>query len=161
MIKLIWAMDRNFLVGKGNMLPWHYKEDLLFFKNHTHQKTVLMGERTYWSLKGYYPNRPLPFGTMYVASLGEKVSEEVNHVPDMVAFLKEFPKNQELYVIGGKTVYELALPFADVLYVTVIDADHEGDVYFSKTFSEGFALIDINKKGILEFRIYERKEKCL
>lgn len=60
MIQLIWAMTENQLIGKNNRIPWHIKEDLLYYKNCTAGKTVLMGENTYYSLRdtiriGLYP----------------------------------------------------------------------------------------------------------
>ena len=71
MISLIWAMDKNWLIGKENKIPWHYKKDLMYFKEKTQGKTVLMGDNTYYSLKGYYKDRPLPYGKIYVASLND------------------------------------------------------------------------------------------
>ena len=67
MINLIWAMDENQLVGKDDRIPWHIKEDLVYFKNKVKDKTVLMGDTTYYSLKGSYKDKPLPYGTIYVA----------------------------------------------------------------------------------------------
>ena len=51
MISLIWAMDINCLIGIDDRLPWHFKEDLLYYKEKTAGKTVLMGDKTYFSLK--------------------------------------------------------------------------------------------------------------
>ncbi|MGM1458792.1 MAG: dihydrofolate reductase, partial [Columbia Basin potato purple top phytoplasma] len=50
MISLISALDSNFLIGKDDKLPWHYHEDLLFFKKKASNKNVLMGLKTYQSL---------------------------------------------------------------------------------------------------------------
>ena len=69
MISLIWAMDINWLIGIDDKLPWHYREDLLYYKEKTAGKTVLMGDKTYYSLKGYYKTKPLPYGKIFVASL--------------------------------------------------------------------------------------------
>ncbi|MBQ4356793.1 MAG: dihydrofolate reductase, partial [Acholeplasmatales bacterium] len=54
MINMIWAMDKNNLIGDGNRIPWHVKEDLIYYKNKTKGQTVLMGDATYFSLKSYY-----------------------------------------------------------------------------------------------------------
>ena len=54
MINLIWAMDDNWLIGKDNRMPWHVKEDLLYYKEKTLGKTVFLGYNNYVSLKGYY-----------------------------------------------------------------------------------------------------------
>ena len=69
MISLIWAMTEDHLIGIDDKIPWHIKEDLLYYKSKTKGQIVLMGEATYYSLKGYYKTKPLPYGKIYVASL--------------------------------------------------------------------------------------------
>ena len=54
MINMIWAMDEDFLIGKDDQIPWHIKEDLLYYKSKTKGQTVLMGEATYYSLNLYH-----------------------------------------------------------------------------------------------------------
>jgi dihydrofolate reductase len=154
MIKLIWAMDRNGLCGKDNQLPWHYKEDLVYFKNNTKNQTVLMGDNTYFSLKGYYKDRPLPFGKQYIASLNYDSIEGTTIVKDIKQFLEN--NQEDLFVIGGKTIYELSLPYADQLMVTIIDDDHEGNVYFPKVNFDEYKLVSRRDSGKLSFQVYER-----
>ena len=89
MIKLIWAMDKNWLIGKENKIPWHYKEDLLYYKEKTAGQIVLMGDNTYFSLKGYYKTKPLPYAKIYVASLNDLKLETTK-------FLLT-PENEEKY----------------------------------------------------------------
>lgn len=155
MIKLIWAMDKDGLVGKDNLLPWHYKEDLLFFKEMTKNKEVIMGDNTHESLLGYYKDKPLPFGLTHVATRKRMFIPNVNMVNDFIPFIQNYPKDKELMVIGGKTIYELALPYADYLYVTVIDNSHEGNIYFNPDLSN-FELIESKKSGVLDFRTYKK-----
>ena len=69
MINLIWAMDVNWLIGKEGKLPWRYIEDLNYYKKMVLGKTVLMGDKTYESLKVYYKKNPFPFKDYYIASL--------------------------------------------------------------------------------------------
>ena len=87
MISLIWAMDKNWLVGKDNKLPWHFKEDLLYYKSKTLGKTVLMGDKSYFSLKSYYKEKPLPYGKIYVASLDNLELDDATVVSDVISFL--------------------------------------------------------------------------
>lgn len=154
MINLIWAMDRNWLIGKGNILPWRYKKDLLYFKEKTANQAVLMGDMTYDSLKSYYKDRPLPFKEMYVACLTDRTFEGATKISDIDHFLKTIKK--DLYVIGGKTIYKLALPYADRLYITWVDADHDGDVYFPKFDLTQFSLLSETKEDVLRFCLYEK-----
>ena len=158
MISLIWAMDKNWLVGKDNKLPWHFKEDLIYYKSKTAGQTVLMGDKSYYSLKGYYKDKPLPYGKIYVASLDNLVLDDAVVVNDVINFLKDFPKEEELWVVGGATIYKFALPYADYLYITHVDGEYEGDAWFPKFDLEGeFNLISSRISNNLNFSVYERK----
>ena len=158
MISLIWAMDKNWLVGKDNKLPWHFKEDLLYYKEKTAGNTVLMGDVSYYSLKSYYKEKPLPYGKIYVASLDKLDLSDAVVVNDVVKFLKEFPKEEELWVVGGATIYKFALPYADRLYITHVDGEYEGDTYFPKFDLENdFILVSSRLSGVLNFSVYERR----
>ena len=88
MIKMIWAMDENWLIGKDNLLPWHYPKDLQYFKNKTKNEAVLMGHQTYLSLKTYYKKRKLPFKKVYVANIHAFDYEDAIHVKDIHTFVK-------------------------------------------------------------------------
>ncbi|MDR2867797.1 MAG: dihydrofolate reductase [Acholeplasmatales bacterium] len=157
MINLIWAMDINHLIGQDNKIPWHYKEDLKYYKSITNNKRVIMGENTYYSLKSYYQNKALPYKTIYVASLNQLSFEDAILVPDIKIFLE---KNQEeLYVVGGKTIYNLALPYADRLYITLILKSFTGDTYFDKIDLSNFDLVSFKNSLELLFLVYERKKQ--
>ncbi len=155
MIKMIWAMDENWLIGKGNVLPWHYKEDLMYFKSKVENQVVLMGEMTYQSLKGYYKKKPLPYKKIYVCNLEDKTYPDAILVQDIHKFLKEI--DEDIIVIGGKTIYQLALPYADQLLITFVLGSHEGDVYFPKFDLSKYQLINKKMSPSLIFAVYERK----
>lgn len=130
MINLVWAMDENRLVGKDNKLPWHIKEDLQHFKNITNNETVLMGRETYLSMKTYYKKKPFPFKKTYVADLDNNEYPDAETVTDVESFLTNYKEDEDLFVIGGPTIYKLALPFADGLFITYVLKAYEGNVYF-------------------------------
>lgn len=115
MIHLIWAMTKNHVIGLQNKMPWHIKEDLIYYKEHTAGKTVVMGENTYYSLKGYYKTKPLPYGKIYVASLNENlILEDAIVISDVIQLFKT--TREDLWVVGGATIYQLALPYADTYF---------------------------------------------
>jgi dihydrofolate reductase len=155
MIALIWAMDENRLIGKDNLLPWHYPKDLQYFKDHTFNQSVLMGDLTYQSLKTYYKTKPLPFKKSYVANINEQVYPDAIHVKDLFEFLKDI--KEDVFIIGGKTIYQLALPYADRLYITYILQAHEGNVHFPIFDMSKFVLIEKRLEEKLIFSVYERK----
>ncbi len=155
MISLIWAMTKEFVIGKNNQIPWHIKEDLLYYKNHTKGKTVLMGEQTYYSLKGYYKTRPLPYGTIYVASLNPNlVLEDALVLHDVEEFLKT--QKEDLWVVGGATIYKLCLPYADRLYISIIKKNYEGDTFFPQIDFSKYQMIWKEDKEEVIYTLFER-----
>lgn len=149
-------MDKNWLVGKEDRLPWHYPEDLKFLKQQTKDKIVLMGGVTFDSMKGYYKNTPFPFSKVYVADINNKEYKDAITVTDVIDFLNN--NKEDLFVMGGPTIYKLSLPFADRLIVTHIDAEHEGNVYMDKFDFNKFEIVESEQSGILNFTKYKRRE---
>lgn len=156
MISLIWAMTSNRLIGKNNKIPWHVKEDLLYYKEKTKGQVVLMGENTYYSLKGYYKDKPLPYGKIYVASLSDNVFADAVKIDDVVSFLEE--NKEDLFVVGGASIYKLALDYADRLYISIIKGDYEGDTYFPSFSLDKFNLISEKETEKVKYLVYERKD---
>lgn len=153
MISLIFATDKNNLIGKGNSLPWHYSEDLKYFKETTKGHKVLMGDNTYLSIGKALPNR-----INYVATLNKDFkADDAIIIHDLFKFLEEYKdSDEEIFVIGGRMIYSLSLKYAKRLYITHIDKVHEGDIYFKDINYDEFKLISSNKVDILDFCIYER-----
>lgn len=125
LISLIVAMDRNRLIGRDGDLPWRLPNDLKHFRRLTVGKTVLMGRRTWESLR-----RPLPERDNWVltrdpafAAPGCRVFRSLDEV--LAAHMQG-----ELMVIGGAELYRQTLPLADRLYLTEVDAALEGDTHF-------------------------------
>lgn len=157
MLGLIVAMDENNLIGNGNSLPWYYPEDLKYFKRVTIHKAVLMGYNTYLSIIDRL-GKPLPDRDNFVLTYEEELPKGGIVVTDLDAVLEAY-KDKELFVIGGKMVYELMLPLVDRLYITRIPGVHEGDVYFPKINYDEFKQLGSVKEKNLVFEIYERIKK--
>ena len=156
MINLIWAMDENNLVGNGDKIPWHIKEDLLYYKSKTKGQTVLMGDTTYYSLKGYYKDKPLPYGKIYVATIDKSLNiDGVEMVYDINKFLDNNPED-DLWVVGGATIYKLSLPYANRLYISFIKGTHEGDRYFPKINFDEYKLIWENVSELVRYTVFEK-----
>lgn len=159
MISLIFAIDKNNLIGKDNDLPWYYPEDLKYFKNVTLNKKVIMGERTFASIVNRI-NKPLPNRISIVATLSKEFSyDNVIVIHDLISYLKEIKdSDEEYFVIGGKTIYELSLPYADKLYITHINKEYEGNVYFPIIDYQSYDKISSNISGDLDFCVYQKKK---
>ena len=155
MINMIWAMDENNLVGKGDKIPWHIKEDLIYYKTKTKGQTVLMGDTTYYSLRGYYKDKPLPYGKIYVATIDKNlVIDGCEMVYDINEFLSKVDFN--LWVVGGATIYKLSLPYANRLYISFVKGTHEGDRYFPKIDFDNYKLTWENNTELVRYTLFER-----
>lgn len=130
MIELIAAASRNGVIGAENRLLWRIPEDFAHFKRTTMGSPVVMGRRTWESIGRALPGRlnivvsrrapVLPDGVLSTRSLEEALEAALE-------LGAEFPRT---FVIGGGEIYRQAMPFADRIWLTRIDADFEGDAYF-------------------------------
>ena len=148
----IVAMTPERVIGRDNDLPWHFPEDLKFFKRTTSGHPILMGRKTYDSI-----GRPLPKRQNIVLTRDESWSAEgvdVIHSPSDLASLPL--QDEEVFIIGGAEIYALFLPQLDELLLTWIYQSHEGDAYFPD-FADYFADYEvIEKQDEFEWRRYRK-----
>jgi dihydrofolate reductase len=129
MISIIVAVSDDWGIGKKNELLWHIPEDLKRFKKLTLGKCVIMGKKTWESL----PKRPLPGRKNIILTdvPGECIdcSETAYSIEDA---LSKCEKGEEVFVIGGGSVYQQFITVADRLYITHVHRKAPADVYFPK-----------------------------
>ena len=127
-IGLIWAQARNRVIGKNGVMPWHLPEDLAHFKRVTLNQPVIMGRKTWDSIPPKF--RPLPGRTNIVVTRQANWQENnVQRSPNLREALQKCENSEQIWVIGGAQIYAQALPLADELVVTEIDADFAGDAH--------------------------------
>ena len=126
-IRLIWAHDRNRVIGVGNGLPWRVPEDSRRFQALTMGSAVVMGRRTWDSLPAAY--RPLPGRENWVLTRNSRWSAEGAARASSLEEVLDRMSGHDLWVAGGGEVYSLALPLADECFVTEIDAEFPGDAW--------------------------------
>ena len=127
MISIIVAVSEDLGIGKDNELLWHISEDLKRFKRLTSGNTVIMGKKTWESL----PRKPLP-GRKNVV-LTDNPSETIEGsvtVYSIVDALSKCEKSEEIFIIGGGSIYRQFMPLADRLYITHVHKKAEADIYF-------------------------------
>ncbi|MDV3198322.1 MAG: dihydrofolate reductase [Vigna little leaf phytoplasma] len=163
MINLIAAIDANFVIGIKNKLPWHFKEDLLFFKKKTFQKNVIMGYKTYLSLTKYYGSKPFSFKNIYVAcsSQNKLFHKNIIIIPELKYFLQQYRKcKEEIFVIGGGMIFHQAIPYVEIMYLTHILARYEGDCFFPYFIYSHYKIKEKKVENKLIFVTYQKiKEK--
>ena len=139
MINLIVAKASNNVIGAKNDLIWHLPNDLKHFKNLTSGHPIIMGRKTFESL-----GRPLPNRTNIVITRdknwqGENVEKEFS-LEKAIESAKKI--NEDIYIIGGGNIYKQAMEFADVLYITEVHHEFEGDTYFPEIDEEIWEEVD-------------------
>jgi len=123
-VSLVIAADRRGVIGRDGRLPWHLPDDLRRFKALTMGKPIVMGRRTWDSI-----GRPLPGRHNIVITRQRELVLEgatvVHTLDDALAAAGTVP---EVCVIGGAEIFAQALPRADIVHLTRVDADVDGDV---------------------------------
>lgn len=124
-LSIIVATDKRRGIGIENQLPWHLPEDLAHFKSTTSGHPIIMGRKTYDSI-----GRPLPKRRNIVISRNKEWNqsgvEAVNSIEQALSLLNE----EQAFVIGGAQIYQQALPLAERLIVTEIQAEYACDAFF-------------------------------
>jgi len=129
LLTLVAAVARNGAIGRDNQLLWRLPEDMARFKAITAGKAVLMGRKTWDSLPARF--RPLPGRRNLVLSRQAGLQlDGAECFADLDAALAACGDVPELCVIGGAEIYALALPLANKLALTEIDADYAADSFF-------------------------------
>ncbi|HEX4585367.1 MAG TPA: dihydrofolate reductase [Burkholderiaceae bacterium] len=125
-LNLIVARARNGVIGRGGTLPWHLPEDLRHFKHITMGHPIVMGRRTWESI-----GRPLPGRRSIVVTRNPGFrAAGIQTASSLEQALAMCEGAGEVFVIGGAGLFAQALPMAQRLFVTEIDADFEGDTFF-------------------------------
>lgn len=123
---IIAAIGKNRELGKNNDLIWHLPNDLKFFKEVTTDHTIIMGRNTFDSLPKMLPNRK-----HIVLTSREGLPKEVEVYKELKQILEKYKDiKEEIFIIGGASIYEQFLDYSDKLYLTEIDAEEEASVYF-------------------------------
>lgn len=145
MLSIIAAISKNNVIGKNNKLIWHLPEDLKRFKKLTAGHTIIMGRKTFESLGRVLPNRK---HIVITSNTNMQIEDEnVELIDDIKMLNKYINSEEEHFIIGGATIYKLLMPYASKMYITKINEEFEGDVYFPKIDKEFWKEVE-RKKGI-------------
>jgi len=131
-VEFVVAMAENRVIGRDNALPWHIPEDLAFFKEVTMGTPMIMGRKTYESIGRLLPGRDSVIVTRQ-ADYRVPGAIVATSVEEALAAAARTPTGREtgrITVIGGAEIFRAALPMADVIHLTLVHGDYEGDTVF-------------------------------
>ena len=125
-ISLIVAMARNHAIGLNGQMPWHLPADLKHFRAVTMGYPIIMGRKTFEAIGKPLPGRR----NLVISSNPEFKAEGVEVFNQIQTAIDQCNDLEQVFVIGGATLYEALLDRADYLFLTEIDQDFEGDTFF-------------------------------
>jgi dihydrofolate reductase len=128
MLSMICAVGKNREIGLKNTLLWDLKGDMKHFVQTTKGKTVIMGETTYHSLF----IKPLPNRHNIVLTMNKELNAPGCEIScDLKSIAEKYQNSEEeVFVIGGASIYKQFLPYASKLYLTLVDDAPEADTFF-------------------------------
>lgn len=155
MICMIAVVGKNNELGYKNDLLWHLPNDLAFFKKVTLNHPVLMGKNTYLSIGRLLPKRTNIVVTNELSIDGAVITT------DLEGIIKKYKDSkEELYIIGGATMYYYFINYADKLYLTEVPLSKEADVFFPAFDHNNYKkeIIGENSDGDISYRhvLYKR-----
>lgn len=127
-ISIICGLAHDRAIGNNNQLLWHIPEDLKHFKEITTGHPIIMGQKTYESI-----GRPLPNRTNIVLSQDSSLQIDgcivCGSIDQAIVAASEHDQN-EIFIIGGGSIYKQTIDLADKLYLTIVDGTYEADTFF-------------------------------
>lgn len=152
-VNIIAAIGKNNELGKDNNLIWRLPKDLKFFKETTMGNYIVMGRKTFESLPKKLPGRI----SVVISRNNLEIDNDIICYHNLEEALNEL-SNKDIFIIGGASIYEQTLPYADILYLTHVEAsDKEADAYFP-IFDEQEWNIENLEEGIDNGMEYQRKK---
>ncbi|MCF8282058.1 MAG: dihydrofolate reductase [Bacteroidales bacterium] len=161
MVSAIVATARNLVIGHENQIPWYLPADLKYFKKMTTGHHVIMGRKSFQSIGRPLPNRTNVIITrdLFFVATGCTIVHSLEEALE----LAEANGETEAFIIGGGEIYHKSWPYLDRLYLTEVDTEPEGDVFFPavnemewrELSSEAHPADEKNEFGFV-FRILER-----
>jgi dihydrofolate reductase len=131
-VTAIAAMDRTGLIGDGMKMPWHLPRDLRRFREYTMGKPLIMGRRTFQSLRSPLPGR-LNIVLTHNSAFAAEGCRTAHSVEDALKIAEDHLEQigrDEVMIIGGALIFEATVPLWDRLLLTVVEGKFQGDTYF-------------------------------
>ena len=151
MIIMIAAVAENNALGKNNDLVWHLPNDFKRFKSLTTNHYIIMGRKTFES----FP-KPLPNRTHVIITRQSDYNPEGCIVVDSIEkAIAACPENEDSYIIGGGEIYNLALPYADIIEITKVHHTFDADTFFPKINEREWILVESEENFKNDKHLYD------
>jgi dihydrofolate reductase len=148
---MIAAVAENNALGKNNELVWHLPNDFKRFKSLTTNHYIIMGRKTFESFPKPLPNRV----HVVITRQTDYNPEGCIVVDSMEKALSVCPENEDSYIIGGGEIYNLGLPFADIIEITKVHHTFDADAFFPKIKENEWQLVETEENFKDDKHLYD------
>lgn len=148
----------NHVIGRDGGLPWHIPDEYELFLDHVRDQTVIMGRHS-WEIFG----DDLTAAHNVVLTRSPEKVRNAAAAPDWPTALERAESRARssnpprIFVAGGESVYRLALPYADAMYLSFVKGRHEGDAFFPDFDLGEWTVEEVREHPAFEFVVYGRK----
>ena len=156
---IIAAMSENRVIGINNHLPWHLPDEWTHFKKVTNGKPFLTGRKSYEAPDALHSS----YRNIVLTTKSDSTAADVEYAADLSGALALLQEEKEVFILGGASVFEQALPIVEKLYLTVVHAYLEGDAFFPAINPNDWELVSSEYHGIdadhafaFSMNLYER-----
>lgn len=159
MITIIAAMDLDGVIGNQGHMPWHDHQELALFRSLTMGHKLFMGRTTWESLPNPLEDRQIMIVSHHndlLCKHGEIICQ------DPISILRKYQNTKEMIMVGGgRKVYEMALPYADTLYLSIMKQRYHGDTTFPEWKKTDYICIETRDYPTFTWYSYKRKKGTL
>lgn len=164
-ISAIVAMSKNRVIGKDNQMPWHLPADLQYFKKTTLHHHIILGRKCYESI-----GKPLPRRVNIIVTRNKDWKMEGGVVLHSLEAALDYAKSAgetEVFITGGGEIYKQSMDWWDKLYLTEVDIETDGEIFFPEMKWDEWDLLSAEQhlSGVKNaynyaFKVYKRKIKA-
>lgn len=158
---IIAAMSENRVIGVGNRLPWHLPDEWKNFKKVTEGKPFVMGRKSFDAPDALHSS----YRNIILTSQPKEKSGNTEYAGDLSNALALLLQEKEVFILGGASVFEQALPLVEKLYLTIVHAHIEGDAFFPVISPNDWELVssqyhkpDDEHLYAFSMNVYQRKQ---
>jgi len=162
MISIIAAVSKNGVIGYKGHIPWDIPEDMRYFRRITDGSSIIMGRKTYESIMRPLPNRLNIIVSRTIVFSGDNLmtAKTLSEAIKLAEIYGAAQGKKDIFLCGGNSIYREGLKYAERIYLTEIDREYEGDVYFPTFDKSVFRLVSSESciSAGVTFNVYERAE---
>jgi len=154
-VNLIAAMSLNRVIGKDNKIPWKIPGEQKLFQRITEGHSIVMGRKTFESIGHSLPGRT---NIVLTHQKGYTLPGciVINHFSEAI----EAADQKNIFIIGGEKIFELFLPYADYIYLSIIQKEFDGDAYFPEFSRDDFQILNEEHiEAVIPYRFIHFQKK--